>query len=168
MLQENKKIIVICYYCHLLVLYSPMTKNLTQNFPYAIGSLLRDARRHNDEQFKSFGLSRYEWLILAMLHKHDGLINQNAIKEYVGIEISYLTKILDKLEAKEFITKEIDPDDRRNRLIKVNPKACPTLRKIYQKLDDFNNSILTDLNEKEKLALFNALEKIHQRVKQAK
>lgn len=144
------------------------TTSLIQNLPYALGSLLRDMRRHNDEQFKSFDLTRYEWLILALLHHNNNQINQNAIKEYVGIDISYLTKVLDKLEEQKYITKEIDPEDRRNRLIKVNPKACPTLRKIYQKLDDFNASILVDLTEKEKLTLFDILGKIHQRVKKAK
>ena len=114
-----------------------------------MGALFHEARQYLDGQFKAFNLTRLEWLTLALLRTHKGEINQAFAKAYLGIEISYFTKILNQLEKKGFIIRKIDPHDRRNRIITLNPTAAGKLRKIFAIIHSLNETMLSELNKEQ-------------------
>lgn len=123
--------------------------DLKQTLFTLIGTLLHESRKYLDEQLKPFGLSRNEWIILAMLRANPNGVTKSYVKSYIGIEKSYLTKILNKLENKKFIIREVCKDDKRNKLIKANPKASVKIKKIFQIIIDHNNEIHMDLNKEQ-------------------
>ncbi|MCX7124901.1 MAG: MarR family winged helix-turn-helix transcriptional regulator [Gammaproteobacteria bacterium] len=142
--------------------------DLKQTLFIAMGSLFHDSRQYLDEQFKQYDLTRNEWLILALLRvKPDG-ITQNYAKSYIGIENSYFTKLLNKIENKGFIIREINRDDRRNRIIKINPKSLTKTKKIFKTIFDLNNEIQKDLNKKQVQALHDAFACIANRLQEFK
>ena len=133
-----------------------------------MGSIFHDAREYFDEQFKAFDLTRPEWLILAMLRNHQGEITQLFAKTYIGVETSYFTKILNKLENRGFIIREIDKNDRRNRIIKVNPKPPRSLKTIIKAIYDLNKCIQGGLNTKQSQNLYSALANIRKELENYK
>ncbi len=137
---------------------------LKQSLFLVMGSLFHDARRYLDKQFKSYGLPRNEWLILALLRTNPAGITQTYAKSYIGIEMSYFTKVLNGLEKKKFIIREVDSKDRRNRIIKLNPKAPVEIKKIFDTIYDLNNKIQCDLNKKQMQELHKSLSAIHKRL----
>jgi DNA-binding MarR family transcriptional regulator len=132
------------------------TKPKQALFP-VMGLLFHDARQYLDEQFKPFDLTRPEWRVLGLLRKYKEGVSQIYIKDHMDIEVSYFSKILNRLEIRKFIIREIDPNDRRNRIIKENPKAAKTLQKIFTIINHFNKSIEQGLTEKQRLELYRSL-----------
>ena len=139
--------------------------DLKQTLFIVMGSLFHDSRQYLDEQFKQYDLTRNEWLILALLRVNPDGITQNYAKSYIGVENSYFTKMLNKLENKGFVIREINRDDRRNRIIKINPKLSTKTKKIFKTIFDLHNEIQKDLNKKQMQALHDAFNCISNRLK---
>lgn len=142
-----------------------MTANTNiQNLTYTIGTILRDTRQTLDKRLKAYDLTRYEWLIIALLHYYQGCVNQTVVREYIGIDDSYLTKVLDKLAEKQIIMKAVSEQDRRARVIKIHPANAHIVQGVYAQLQTFNEHMLSVLTPEERLSLFQMLEKIHNKL----
>lgn len=129
-----------------------------------MGTLLHESRKYLDEQFKAFDLTRNEWIILALLRVNPNGISQQYAKSYIGIENSYFTKLLNKLESKQFIIRTKCPDDRRNKIITIHPKSLTKAKKIFQIITDHNDEIHMDLSKKELQIIHDALNCITNRL----
>lgn len=129
-----------------------------------MGSIFNDTRKYLDEQFKQWGLSRTEWLVLAMLRLNPDALTQAEALKYIGVEKSYFSKQLNALEEKGYIIREVDRNNRRNRLIKVNPKSKKQLTKAFALLENFTETIQCDLSNQEIENLHCLLTKIKNRV----
>ncbi len=136
-----------------------------QNLAYTIGTLLRDTRQTLDKRLKAYNLTRYEWLIIALLHYHQGMVTQTAVRDYIGIDDSYLTKVLDKLAEKKIIIKTVSDKDRRARVIKVHPANSDLVQGVYTQLQSFNDQMLSAISPEERYRLFQMLEKIHDKLR---
>ena len=137
-----------------------------KNIFVAMGTIFHITRQYLDTQFRQYDLTRNEWLMLALLRNH-GTVSQKTAKLYIGIEPSYFTKLLNTLEDKGLIIREIDPDDRRNRIIKPNPRAHKKLQKIFKVMYDFNELIQGDLTKKQLQELYQSLQCINDKLKQS-
>lgn len=136
---------------------------LNENLACVLGALLRDIRQHLDQKFKPYELTRYEWLTLAKL-RCENQISQSILKDYMGIDTSYITKVIDKLEEKGYVTREIDPNDRRNRIIKLKTKTAPNLKNIFKILEEFNTEVQEEVNIKQLTDLYTTLNAMRQKV----
>jgi len=134
----------------------------TNNLPYKIGSLLRDIRKLTDAQLLDFQLTRHEWLIIAYLVINNYSAAQSKIREYLGIDQSHLTKVLDKLEKREILQKAIAKEDRRIRIVTVHPDSKKIVDNIFKTLNAMNRDIITCLSPKEEVHLFSLLTKVQE------
>lgn len=65
---------------------------------------------------RDLGVTRPQWRVLGRLYRHDGM-TQSQLSELTGIAPSPLGKVVDQLEARGYLERRRDPDDRRvNRL----------------------------------------------------
>ena len=142
-----------------------MQKTDKQNLFDLMGKIFHNTRQHLDAEFKRVGLSRPAWLVLAMLRLNPDHLTQAHAKNYVGVENSYFTKILNQLEANGYIIREIDPENRRQRLIKANPKAGKKLQRAFQLIHDITEAVQVDLTDKQISTLYKALSQIQSRAK---
>ena len=145
-----------------------LPEDLKQNLFVVMGSLFHDARNYLDKQFKTYGLTRPEWLIIALLRVNPQGLSQAFAKSYIGLETSYFTKVLNNLEEKGFIQRQIDPQDRRNRIIKLNPKSTQQTKKMFKVISDLNTTIQSDLNQQQLQELHSALASIAKQLEQFK
>ena len=129
-----------------------------------MGGIFNDVRKYLDGVFKEFGLSRPEWLTLALLRTYPDNLSQVAAKAYVGIETSYFTKVLNKLEELGYIDRRIDPTDRRNRILSVPKKKPAELKKIFSVLEQYTSEMQNALSDKEMQSLVAALAKLKQKI----
>lgn len=130
-------------------------------FMYTISNLQRDARQLMDKAMQSYNLSRYEWFILLILVIHNGSSSQATLKGYMGIDDSYLSKILDKIEKKGLIERIIDPNDRRSRLVQTATDGLEISKTIFSSAMKINDDMLSVLNHNEREQLLNLLNKVH-------
>lgn len=107
-------------------------------------------------------------LILALLRTHQNKISQRYAKTYLGLETSYFSKVLNSLEEKGFIIRAIDPNDRRNRIISVNPKSSRQIKRIFAILYELNETIQSELTDKQIKDLHQSLAKIGKQLEKYK
>ena len=74
-------------------------------------------------------------LLLTLAHKDE--VSIDYLSQKTGIGKSSITKSVKILEKKEFLTKQIDPQDNRKKIIKITVKG----RKIQQKAVKINQEI---------------------------
>ena len=134
-----------------------MQKPNKQQLFELMGQIFHNTRQYLDAEFKKVGLSRPAWLVLAMLRLNPDHLTQSHAKNYVGVENSYFTKILNQLEETGYIIREINPENRRERLIKANPKAGKKLQKAFQLIHDVTEGVQVDLNDKQVSTLYKSL-----------
>ena len=119
---------------------------LKQEIFATMGGLFHVVRQHLDKQFKNYQLTRPEWLTLALVRLNPNGVSQCYVKNYIGIEHSYFTKILNKLDDRGFITREIDSRDRRNRIIKLHGNPPVETTAIFKILESINQRIDNSLD----------------------
>src|SRR3546814_1218185 len=78
---------------------------------------------------RTLGLTRSQWSVLAHLARNEG-INQAALAETLEIEPITLVRLLDRLEAAEWVERQPDPNDRRARLLYLKDKVRPVLEQM--------------------------------------
>lgn len=125
-----------------------------------MGEIFHYTRLYLDKKFSDMGLSRPEWLLLAMLRLHPDGVSQSEARKYIGIEKSYFTKILNRLEEKLLIVREVDSNNRRNRIISVNPHSKKKLKTIFQLLETYTDDVQVSLSDQEVNRLYKSLLKI--------
>jgi DNA-binding MarR family transcriptional regulator len=129
-----------------------------------MGGIFHDTRKILDEIFKNMNLSRQEWLLLAMLRlQPKGLLQSEGMK-YVGVEKSYFTKMLNQLENKGYIIREIDPSNRRNRIIKANPKNTKKINKVFKIIYDYTDNVQASISEEEAKTVRDILLKVQKSI----
>ena len=75
---------------------------------------------------------RGESFILQFLARHDGLVLPGAISHEMNISSARITAILNSLENKGLLTREIDPGDRRRILIRLTAAGKDKARQCRQ------------------------------------
>ncbi len=116
-----------------------------------------------DRRQARFGFSRYEWLVVGNLLKAEqDSVTQSAIRQHLGIEESYLTKILDKLIRKKLIKKVICDKDRRQRRLIINPDAENLIKQVADEMISANKKYLQGFSDTEQEQLFTFLERIQE------
>jgi MarR family transcriptional regulator, transcriptional regulator for hemolysin len=105
------------------------SESLDRNLGFLLHDVARLLRKRFDQRARTLGLTRAQWSVLAHLARSEG-INQAALAETLEIEPITLVRLLDRLEAAEWVERRPDPNDRRARLLYLKDKARPVLEQM--------------------------------------
>lgn len=75
------------------------------------------------------GFSPTQYSALAFAHIEPG-IHQNVLGERIALDRSSVTKCLEGLENRGFIRREVDPKDKRARLLHITPEGEEMLKQV--------------------------------------
>src|SRR4030066_2456125 len=75
----------------------------------------------------------------------DESVNNKAIAERMNLSPSRLTRIIDGLVQKEYILREIDPNDRRNMKVSLSRKGQLLVQQLNKAYIDIHKEILQDI-----------------------
>ncbi|MDG1731029.1 MAG: MarR family transcriptional regulator [Algibacter sp.] len=112
---------------------------------------------HQNEFFKSFGISPQQYNILRILKGADKALNVQTIKERMLERSPNATRLMDKLCAKNYIERCPSEHDRRVVKIAITKEGKMFLDAIP---NNFNATLLKNLNEAEAEQLSNLLDKM--------
>ena len=87
-------------------------ENLERNFGFILHDVARLLRTTYDRRVRGLGLTRSQWWVLTHLFRKDG-ITQSELAEVLELEKPSLGRLLDRLEAKGWVRREVDARDRR-------------------------------------------------------
>lgn len=126
------------------------------NIVYTAGWLqVRQAKK-----FKEFGLSLPQYNILRILRgQHPKPASVNLLIERMLDKTSNASRIVDKLEIKELVTRVTSPHDRRTVEIRITEKGLRLLEKMAEFVDAKNTGV-SNLNEEDAKLLSDLLDRI--------
>lgn len=119
-------------------------------------------------------LSRNTWLfedqttsspseveVLRVLAQRGPLVVKEIARAIPGLSLSKLTRVLDKLESEQRITRTLNRQDRRSFLVTPTEEGLALIGGLLQGLESIAQSMLTALTPTERLMLVELFAKIH-------
>lgn len=103
-----------------------LREDLTRNFGFLLNDVARLLRTTYDRRVRALGLTRSQWWVLTHLFRADG-VTQSELADTLEVEKPTLGRLLDRLEAKGWVRRETDANDRRARRVHLTDSAEPAL-----------------------------------------
>lgn len=97
------------------------------------------------------GLSPTDHKCLLFLYK--GSATPGYLAKSTGLAPSSITSILDRLEEKGFISRSLDPKNRRQVLVRLNPARVQEVQKLFDSLGRSMDSVMNQFSDSEKVAI---------------
>ena len=131
-------------------------ENLDRNFGFILNDVSRLMRTTFDRRAKSLGLTRSQWWGLTHLYRRDGLV-QAELAEILEIERPTVGRLLDRLEAKGWLRREPDLEDRRVKRVYLTDEVKPAMKSLRRIAADLRQQSLDGLDETERARLVDIL-----------
>lgn len=104
-------------------------ENVERNFGFLVHDIARLMRMNYDRRVKRLGLTRSQWWVITNLYRNDGL-TQSELAETLDIERASLGRLLDRLEANDWVRREPCEKDRRAKRIRLASEVSPIMREM--------------------------------------
>lgn len=114
-----------------------------------------------NKHLQKYNLTQSQMDVLVYLkHHEDSIITQRDLEAGLRLKNPTITGILNRLEDKNLITREINLNDRRSKIIKMTDKSKTILEENYIHLEELESYIFKDFSEEEKEELVVLLDKV--------
>jgi DNA-binding MarR family transcriptional regulator len=105
------------------------------------GSLFHNLNPSRERAWLSVDLTMSQFKALMCTVKTEGGATSGQIAHYLGVGLSTITGIVDRLAEQELVTRREDPEDRRITRIQPTPRA----KALVDDLLRYRNEVLTEL-----------------------
>lgn len=132
---------------------------LQNSYAFWIHRLNNLLQEHFNRLLQDYDLSWPQWMLLNVLAT--GEVNTPAgIAEQLGVDRSGVTRLLDRLEAKDYLQREHDRLDRRSVKIHMTDKGKQLMSAINQLAHQHQEHFLSDLHLSERRGFKKELQKM--------
>ncbi|MCI9596258.1 MAG: MarR family transcriptional regulator [Firmicutes bacterium] len=100
------------------------------------------------KSLKELGLTPIQYGVLKCIWQFD-MSNPKEIAEFLGVENSTVSGILDRMEGKGLLEREIDVNDRRHIIIRLSDSAKELEKSVDRIVLEVNQKVLEDFSEEE-------------------
>lgn len=97
---------------------------------------------------------------LTTAKENSGTLAPTELYEHLVFSSGGMTKLLKKLEAKEYIRRVDNPDDKRSKLVQITPSGREIAKKAMNDVLKLETECLSSLSKSEKNNLTQTLEKL--------
>lgn len=104
-------------------------------------------------------INRY-YYPLTIIYLHNGKLSQNALAQLLGKDKSAMVNIIDLLTEKGYVTRTVNPNDRREHLISTTKKAEQDVPQIMSAFAEMNNDLTKGITTEEMNTFYNVLQKM--------
>ena len=129
-----------------------MTSDDQHFIGYTITDVGRLLRTVFERRVRAFGLTRAQWLIIARLHRRPGL-SQSEIADLLEIEKAPAGRLIERMEAKNWLQRRSDASDRRVNRLYLTSKANRLHTAIWPIAEATVDDALHDLSSAERQRL---------------
>jgi len=124
-----------------------------------IGRIKRAFRAEFEKRAAALDITKPQYHVLSRLWKGDGVLTSVIAKD-VGITVSTMTGVLDRLEAKGYIRREPSATDRRAVEIWLTNEGSTMQKPLMKIIADINNKALNGFSEQQQEQFLKALDKV--------
>ena len=126
-----------------------MRENLERNFGFLVNDVARLLRTTFDRRVRALGLTRSQWWVLTHLFRQDG-ITQSDLAEILDIEKATLGRLLDRMEAKNLVRRQIDDNDRRAKRVYLTAEVEPSVQTMRAIAAEMRRDALSGLSRSDR------------------
>ena len=119
-------------------------RDTPENIAFLIGDVSRMLRTVYDRRVEPLGLTRAQWRVLARLSHNEGC-RQTELATVLEIEKPTLGRLIDRLEAKEWVERRPDENDARSKRLYLTRRAHPVVDEMYVLADDVLGAAIAGL-----------------------
>jgi MarR family transcriptional regulator, transcriptional regulator for hemolysin len=131
-------------------------EDLSRNFGYLVTDVARLMRTVYDRRVRDLGLTRSQWWVLNHLFRNPG-VTQSELAAILEVERATLGRLLDRLQAKGWVRREDDANDRRAWRVHLTAAAEPAMRKLRKQAFGLRRDALAGLNAGQREQFVDAL-----------
>ena len=113
-----------------------------------ISIIARSCHIFSDRRLSTYNINSTEQTVLMLLNKKNKM-NQDAIAKYFFMDKSTIAKALRKLETKQLITRNINKENQREKIVYLSEKGKESLNCMKNALDEWYSCIFEGLSEQE-------------------
>lgn len=115
-----------------------------ENVGFIIGDVSRMLRTVYDRRVEPLGLTRAQWRVLARISRNEGC-TQTELAAELEIEKPTLGRLIDRLQANDWVERRADENDARTKRIFLTPGVRPVLTEMYTLADEVLDAALAGL-----------------------
>ncbi len=137
----------------------------------SIGKLITYLSRAIQQELKNivtpFDITVGEEPYYITLVHHDGL-TQEELTKLVKVDKAATARAVKSLEQKGYVTREIDPNDKRSKKIHLTEKGREKYEPLSKALQQFNRELTSDWTDEQYDMVYQSLEILEQRLESDK
>ncbi|MGI9425744.1 MAG: MarR family winged helix-turn-helix transcriptional regulator [Hyphomicrobiaceae bacterium] len=130
---------------------------------YTMTDVARLLRTVFERRVRSLGLTRAQWVVIARVHRHPGL-SQTEVAVLLEIEKATAGRLVDRMEAKGWLERRPDPNDRRVNRLHLTAEAERLHALIWPIAETTVADALRDLSTSEQRALAKLMRRVKQQL----
>lgn len=142
-----------------------MSENDDEFIGYAFTDVARMLRTVFERRVRAYDLTRSQWVVIARLKKQPGL-SQSEVADILEIEKAPAGRLIDRMEAKGWVERRADPDDRRINRLHLTPRADRIHEMIWPLAEATVDDALSDLAPEARAQLEGAIRKVKSRLQE--
>jgi DNA-binding MarR family transcriptional regulator len=124
-----------------------MKQTLDREPLVVLSTVARLMRTRADARARTYGMTRAQWMILVHLDRQPGM-SQNELAALIEVEPITVGRLVDRLEARGFVERRPDADDRRIWRLHLTPAATPMLKEIDKARAELNAMLVANISQK--------------------
>lgn len=117
-----------------------------------------------DADLKRHNLTLSQNHVLIFLDERGGEATQKEIKDFLEVTHPTVVGLVSRMEQNGFLTSWIDPEDRRNKIVKMTEKASNLMKQVKAEAIMHEEEILYSLSEEQRKELKEMLTVIYRNI----
>ena len=136
-----------------------------ESFHHQIVELVKKYQFRDRDQICCCGISVSQCYVLETLHSH-GALTVNALADKMYLKISTVTRVVDQLVMKRYVTREEGDTDRRVRFIQLTTEGEAMFQETWSNVFESEKTILENFPLQHREMLIEFLQKLNAAVDQ--
>lgn len=104
-------------------------------------------RARLNERLKVIGQTDARCAALAEIAGSEGGVVQRELSQRLGVEEPTIVRLVDALEAQNWVERRTHDGDRRAKVVQIKPAATPVIAQAQEIVADLQDELFADLNE---------------------
>lgn len=119
-----------------------------------------------DASLKSKEITLSQVRVLEFVSDYAEGVTQKSIEEHFQVSHPTIVGIITRMEKKNYLECWPDPEDKRNKMVRLTAKAQTVFRELKEEREEWDRKILEGLSEEQIDGLYKALYRIFENVRE--
>ena len=119
------------------------------------------------DRFAEYTFSPNEISILILLQNNNSITTSTQLRVVLGVSKALVSRSVTSLERKGLVLVLSDPNDKRISHIELTKYADPILEKIYVEIEKINQTLFSDIPQKDIQCMIETMNKMNEKIEGA-